>query len=58
MYPKTLQYLIGYSDISVTMNTYTNLGLEDAAEEWAGCRRLKTPGKSRKSRRANGKRQR
>ena len=33
MYPKTLQYLMGHSDISVTMNTYTHLGLEDAAEE-------------------------
>ena len=31
MNPKTLQYLMGYSDISVTMNTYTHLGLEDAA---------------------------
>lgn len=33
MYPKTLQYLMGHSDISVTMNTYTHLGLEDAVEE-------------------------
>ena len=33
MNPKTLQYLMGHSDISVTMNTYTHLGLEDAAEE-------------------------
>ena len=24
---------MGYSDISVTINTYTHLGLEDAAEE-------------------------
>ena len=24
---------MGYSDISVTMNTYTHLGLEDAVEE-------------------------
>ena len=32
MNPKTLQYLMGHSDISVTMNTYTHLGLEDAAE--------------------------
>ena len=24
---------MGHSDISVTMNTYTHLGLEDAAEE-------------------------
>ena len=33
MYPKTLQYLIGHSDINVTMNTYTHLGLEDAVNE-------------------------
>ncbi len=33
MYPKTLQYLMGHSEISVTMNTYTHLGLEDAAAE-------------------------
>lgn len=31
--PKTLQYLMGHSDISVTMNTYTHLGLEDAKDE-------------------------
>ena len=33
MTPKTLQYLMGHSDISVTMNTYTHLGLEDAKDE-------------------------
>ena len=33
MYPKTLQYLMGHSDISVTMNTYTHLGLEEAVSE-------------------------
>ena len=33
MYPKTLQYLMGHSDISVTMSTYTHLGLENAVEE-------------------------
>ena len=31
--PKTLQYLMGHSDIGVTMNTYTHLGLEDAQNE-------------------------
>lgn len=31
--PKTLQYLMGHSDIGVTLNTYTHLGLEDAADE-------------------------
>ena len=33
MNPKTLQYLMGHSDIGVTMNVYTHLGLEDASEE-------------------------
>lgn len=33
MNPKTLQYLMGHSDISVTLNTYTHLGFEDAREE-------------------------
>ena len=33
MNPKTLQYLMGHSDISMTMNTCMHLGLEDAAEE-------------------------
>ena len=33
MYPKTLQYLMDHSDISVTMNTYTHLGQEDAVDE-------------------------
>lgn len=33
MYPKMLQYLMGHSDIGVTLNTYTHLGLEDAADE-------------------------
>ena len=33
MNPKTLQYLMGHSDISVTMNVYTHVGLDDAEEE-------------------------
>ena len=33
MNPKTLQYLMGHSDISVTMNVYTHLGFDDAKEE-------------------------
>ena len=33
MSPKALQYLMGHSDISVTMNIYTHLGLEDAVQE-------------------------
>ena len=30
---KTPQYLMGHSDIGVTLNTYTHLGLEDATDE-------------------------
>ena len=30
---KTLQYLMGHSDISVTLNIYTHLKLEDAKDE-------------------------
>lgn len=33
MNPKTLQYIMGHSDISVTLNTYTHMGIEDAEEE-------------------------
>ena len=33
MNPKTLQYLMGHSDIGVTMNTYTHLGFDDAKDE-------------------------
>jgi integrase len=33
MNPKTLQYIMGHSDISVTLNTYTHVGFEDAVEE-------------------------
>lgn len=33
MNPKTLQYLMGHSDISVTMNVYTHVCLDDAEEE-------------------------
>lgn len=33
MNPKTLQYLMGHSEIGVTLNTYTHLGLEDAVNE-------------------------
>ena len=31
--PKTLQYLMGHSDIAVTLNVYTHVGLEDAEKE-------------------------
>lgn len=33
MNPKTLQYLMGHSEIGVTLDVYTHLGLEDAATE-------------------------
>ena len=33
MNPKVLQYLMGHSDISVTLNTYTHLKLDDARDE-------------------------
>lgn len=33
MNPKTLQYLMGHSDISIIMNVYTHLGLDDAKNE-------------------------
>ena len=32
MNPKTLQCLMGHSDISVTMNVYTHLGFDDAKD--------------------------
>ena len=34
MNPKTLQYIMGHSEIAVTMNVYTHLGAEDAQEEF------------------------
>lgn len=33
MNPKTLQYIMGHSDISVTLNTYTHVQFDDAKEE-------------------------
>lgn len=33
MNPKTLQYLMGHSDVGVTLNIYTHLGLDSAREE-------------------------
>ena len=34
MSPKTLQYIMGHSDISVTLNTYTHLNFDDAKVEF------------------------
>lgn len=33
MNSKTLQYFMGHSDISVTMNVYTHIELDDVEEE-------------------------
>lgn len=33
MNPKTLQYIMGHSDISVTLNTYTHIGFDDVKDE-------------------------
>ncbi|WP_396335090.1 hypothetical protein [Clostridium sp.] len=33
MNPKTLQYIMGHSDISVTLNTYSYVHFDDAKEE-------------------------
>lgn len=44
MNPKTLQYIMGHSNIGVTLNTYTHLNIEDAENEM-----------SRLSKKANGK---
>ena len=33
MNPKKLQYLMGHSDISVTMNVYKHVNFDDAEEE-------------------------
>ena len=40
MNPKTLQYIMGHSDISVTLNTYTHVGFDDVKTEMrriSGC---------------------
>ena len=33
MNPKTLQYIMGHSDISVTLNVYTHVQFDDAQAE-------------------------
>ena len=33
MNPKMLQYIMGHSDISVTLNTYTHVDFDDAERE-------------------------
>ena len=34
MNPKKLQYIMGHSDITVTMNTYTHIAYEDTVNEF------------------------
>ncbi len=33
MNPKTLQYIMGYSDIGVILNTYAHVQFDDAKQE-------------------------
>lgn len=33
MNPKTLQYIRGHSDIALSLNVYSHIGLDDATEE-------------------------
>jgi integrase len=42
MNPKTLQYLMGHSDIGVTLNVYTHVGLDDASKELEKMQGLET----------------
>ncbi len=43
---KTLQNLMGHSDIGITMNNYTYLGLEDAAVEIVRMEAIESAGES------------
>jgi len=45
MNPKTLQYLMGHSEIGVTLNTYTHLGAQDAKDEMEKLGMLSTESK-------------
>ena len=42
MNPKTLQYLMGHSDIGVTLNVYTHVCLDDASRGLEKMQRLET----------------
>lgn len=46
MNPKTLQYIMGHSDIGVTLNTYTHVQYEDAKKEMYEISELKSRRKS------------
>lgn len=43
MNPKTLQYIMGHSDISVTLNVYTHVQFDDAQAELLRVAKPKTP---------------
>lgn len=47
MNPKNLQYLMGHSEIGITLNTYTHLGLEDAKTEMQRIKVCANQGKSK-----------
>ena len=50
MNPKNLQYIMGHSEYSVTMDTYTELGFDDALEDFRkvlGIEEAKTRAKTR-----------
>lgn len=46
MNPKTLQYIMGYSEIGVTLNTYTHVKYEDAEKEMKEIFEVKSKKKS------------
>lgn len=48
MNPKTLQCLMGHSDIGVTINTYMHLGLEDVTDELNRWKNWRMPERSLK----------
>lgn len=52
MNPKTLQYLMGHSDISVTLNTYTHRAWKTLRRSFGAWKRQKPPAGSRKNSRA------
>lgn len=43
MNPKTLKYLMGHSNIAVTLNVYTHIGPDDVTEELKKLEELEMP---------------
>ena len=41
MNPKTLQYIMGHSDIGITLNTYTHINFEDVSKEMKALKQAK-----------------